>query len=200
MNEKKGIVVAIYGMNNIGKSSVIAGVAERLPGSVKTIKYPVYDLEPTGPNINDYLRKGNPRGWSAERAQEEFAQNRRDFEGELMIIKGGHRFTLLEDYKGTGKAWGMIFGVPLTRLENINRGLYTPDLSILLDGERFREGIEEHHTHESRDDLWNTGREVHIRLARKYHWKIVETKWGELEREIEEIKDLILRSEKGLLK
>ena len=186
-------------MNNIGKSTLIEAVKNKLPGKVETIKYPVYKIKPTGERLNRYLREGNPEGLKPEEVQKIYAQNRRDYETTLIELNKNNDFVILEDYVGTGIAWGIILGVKRERLEKINEGLLKPNLNILLDGDRFCQGKEKNHTYEELDDLWNMGREVHQELGDLYNWKTVKAVYGELERETNEVEKLILRycKEKG---
>ena len=176
MNTKNGKFIVIYGMNNLGKTTVIDGLVEYLKTSGKDVvflKYPIYDLEPTGPRINRYLRGGNPENLNSKTVQEFYAQNRRDFEPQLTSILKKGKFVVAEDYTGTGIAWGMIGKASLEKMEELNKGLKEPDLAILLDGERFLTGIETGHTHESAMELWSKGRQIHLDLAARYNWKIV---------------------------
>lgn len=172
----KGKFIVLYGMNNLGKTTVINGLIEYLKTSgedVVFLKYPIYDLEPTGPRINKYLREGNPEKLNSFTVQEFYAQNRRDFEPKLISILEQGKTVIAEDYVGTGIVWGMLGGAKLEEVEKINKGLKEPDLAILLDGERFLTGIETGHTHESAMEVWSKGRQIHLDLAAKYGWKIV---------------------------
>ena len=174
--KKLGKFIAIYGINNLGKTLQAKMLEERLLAEnfkVKRIKYPVYDLEPTGPRINAYLRKGNPDNLSAKAAQLIYVQNRKDFEPTLKAMLRENDFVIAEDYKGTGIAWGMGAGVEKNFLLYHNGSLLEEDVSILLDGKRFREGIESGHTHESNDELTEKVRLAHLELADYFHWPIV---------------------------
>lgn len=186
-----GFIAAFYGMNNIGKSSVIRGIVEKLGEKAFSLKYPIYNI-PSGRRINAYLRGGNPEGLTPIEAQRIFAQNRVDFEPQLLKMSK-RRIAVLEDYNGTGKAWGMITtGATIEEMEEINKGQLEPDLNVLLDGERFKGAIEANHKHESIDDeAWERGRRIHLELAKRYGWEIVEVRFGELEREIDECVELI---------
>jgi thymidylate kinase len=193
---ERGLIVAIYGMNNIGKSTVIDGVMENLFGLIARVKYPVYDLIPSGVRLNDYLRHGNPENLTPFEAQKVFVENRWEYQPELIRIGHSHRLTILEDYKGTGIAWGVINDIPLMRMEEINAGLLEPDLSILLDGNRFVCGRENNHLNEGIDDgKWQAGREIHRELAVRYGWRTVGVKFGELDREVSEVTEMILVEE-----
>lgn len=176
MGREIGDLAGVFGPNNLGKSTAIEGVVADLKSRglvVASLKFPRYDLEPTGPRINRYLRMGNPESWTMEQAQEVFAQNRRDFESELIEMLGRHDLMVVEDYVGTGIAWGMIGGIPIERMEEINEGLHRIDLGILLDGERFLTGVEKGHTHEDGDYDWDRSRQIHKQLASRYGWRVV---------------------------
>lgn len=170
----RGKFVVVYGMNNLGKSTLLAGLLEHLEEHevpVSYLKYPIYDL-PSGRRVNVYLREGNPEGLTAIQAQDIFAQNRRDYEPQLTDRLQNGEWIIAEDYTGTGIAWGVTYGVPLEALEEINRELLEPDLAILLDGERFTSGIEKNHRHEG-SGFWEVGRKVHLQMAERYGWNLV---------------------------
>ena len=171
-----GKFIVICGMNNLGKTTVIDGLMEHLKTkgqNVVFLKYPIYDLEPTGPRINKYLRGGNPEKLNSDNVQEVYTQNRRDYQPKLQEMLDSGKLVIAEDYVGTGIVWGMIGGASLERMEKLNQGLKETDLTILLDGERFLTGIESGHTHESAMELWDRGRQMHLDLAARYNWKIV---------------------------
>ena len=171
----KGKFIVVYGMNNLGKTTMVNGLIDFLKTGgreVVYLKYPIYDLEPTGPRINRYLREGNPEKLTPATVQKIFSDNRRDFESKLIEMINEGKWVIAEDYKGTGIAWGMIGGYSIEKMEEINKNLYEADLSILLDGERFLTGIEKVHTHENATELWLKGRKIHLDLAKRYNWKI----------------------------
>ncbi len=176
---KRGKLIAIYGPNNIGKSTQVEILAGKMISEkYKTfliLKYPIYTLEPTGPRLNSILREGNPENLSPLMIQKIFAENRFDFQNTLIEILNSGLNVVLEDYVGTGISWGLVDGVKLRDLENINYGLITPDLSILMDGERFISGAENGHHNESSDTTrWELSRKTHLRLGKKYGWKNVD--------------------------
>ena len=163
-------------MNNLGKTTVVKSLIDFLKSKGKDaiyLKYPVYDLEPNGPRINRYLREGNPENLTPVTVQKIYSDNRRDFESKLIEMISDGKWIVAEDYLGTGIAWGMVGGATAEEIEEINSGLLEADLSILLDGERFLTGIESGHKHESANELWPKGRQIHLDLAKRYGWKIV---------------------------
>lgn len=163
-------------MNNLGKTTMVKSLIDFLKSKGNDavyLKYPIYDLEPNGPRINRYLREGNPENLNPVTVQKIYSDNRRDFEPELIKMIDDGKLIVAEDYLGTGIAWGMIGGATVEEIEKINEGLLEADLSILLDGERFLAGIESGHIHESASELWPKGRQIHLDLAKRYGWKIV---------------------------
>lgn len=181
MNEnntkKRGRFVVIYGNNNIGKSTQAKMLVERMKAegeSVRYIKYPIYNLAPTGPLINAYLREGNPYGLSPREAQTLYAMNRTQFEPQLtQWLKSGET-VVAEDYTGTSLGWGQGAGVDKEYLLEVNSHLLEPDQTLFLDGERFLEGKEHKHIHEQNDDLINRVGKIFQDLAKEFNWTTVD--------------------------
>lgn len=172
LGRERGKFIVLYGANNIGKSTQVLVLAEKLRPKVQRLeitKYPIYD-SPSGIEINEVLRHG--KRMSEDELQRRFAQNRRDYEPILENKLDNGIWIIAEDYKGTGIAWGYTRGIDLDLLEEINVGLLEPDLSILLDGNRFLNGIERGHRNED-DVVWDRSRESHLFLAKRYKWTIV---------------------------
>lgn len=207
---KRGFFVVLYSSNNLGKSSqmdLLEKKWQELGLPCKKIKYPIYDLEPTGPLINSVLRKGMEM--SEAELQKNFAQNRVDFQPQLeRWLEEGH-WVFGEDYKGTGLAWGLTRGVSRELLDEYNKDLLEPDLAILLDGERFTSGIERRHRNETveierrgrsetaKQGLWERNREIYRGLGKEMGWVRVEAN-GSREEVHERIMEII-SDEFGLL-
>ena len=83
---KEGLFIVIYGINNLGKSTQAEMLVDSLTKAGLTaeyIKYPIYDLKPTGPKINEILRGGHKQMISEIKFQTLYAQNRLDFQAHL---------------------------------------------------------------------------------------------------------------------
>ena len=173
---KSGKLIVIYGSNNLGKTTQAKLLVEKLNQQgykAEYLKYPIYDCKPTGPQINQILRGGKSQKISELELQGLYAQNRRDFQPQLKKkLKQGINI-VAEDYIGTGLAWGVTKGADLTALEKQNQDLIKEDITILLDGRRFLDGKEKNHLHEQSDDWMTKNRQVHLDLAKKYNWQIV---------------------------
>lgn len=142
--------------------------SEGLP--VRYIKYPIYDLAPTGPMINAYLREGNPHGLSVREAQDLYAMNRYHFEPTLRSWLEAGENVVAEDYRGTSFAWGIGNGVDKKYLFEINSGLMKEDFVLFMDGERFLSGKEAKHLHEQNDELAGKVGMIYRDLAKELSW------------------------------
>ncbi len=168
-----GKLIVLYGINNLGKSTQAKLLVDRLRDagySTTYLKYPIYELAPSGPLLNAYLREGNPLQLSPREAQIIYALNRFQYQPELEKQLAAGEWIIAEDYTGTGLAWGWGAGAKLNFLEAINDGLLKPDLALWLDGQRFVSGIEQGHKHENNNQLMDKVRECHQQLAERYGW------------------------------
>lgn len=197
---REGLFIVIYGINNLGKTTQAKMLVESFQQAglaAEYLKYPIYDLAPTGPKINEILRSGEKQLITEEELQKIYVQNRVDYQPQLCkkISEGVN--IVAEDYSGTGIAWGWSKGADLVNLIALNKGLLKPDIEILLDGERFIGGKEENHLHESNDELMDKCRANHLLLAARFGWQVVganqtveEVQWDILqilERRVKEI-------------
>lgn len=170
------MLITLYGINNTGKSTQALRLVARLKEEghdAEYVKYPVYDLEPTGPYLNQVLRNGGTQSMSEEELQLWFTLNRYQFEPQLKTWLSQGKIVVAEDYTGTGIAWGTLKGASMEWLEAMNQGLTKESLALLIDGERFKEASELGHLHESDDALMERSRRVHLELAQRYGWTVV---------------------------
>lgn len=168
--------IALYGINNIGKTTHAKRLTARLKKLGKDavyIKYPIYNQKPTGPMINKILRSQGRQKISEEELQLIFVLNRYQFQPKLQNMLGQGKIVVAEDYVGTGIAWGTAKGSNQAELEKMNKFLVQPDLAILMDGQRELIAREKKHIHEKDDKLAEKCRKIFIELAKKYRWQIV---------------------------
>ncbi|KKP36419.1 MAG: hypothetical protein UR28_C0044G0002 [Candidatus Peregrinibacteria bacterium GW2011_GWF2_33_10] len=169
-------LITIYGINNIGKTTHAKNIVKRLKKSGKKaiyVKYPIYDLKPTGPFINKILRSKNSQKISEEELQMWYVLNRYQFEPTLKKYLKQNYIVIAEDYIGTGLAWGWTKGANLKWLENLNKHLLKENFAIFLDGQRTLIAKEQKHIHEQNDDLINKCTAKYRLLAKKYHWQTI---------------------------
>ncbi|MDD3693985.1 MAG: hypothetical protein PHC89_01160 [Candidatus Pacebacteria bacterium] len=176
---KRAQFVTVLGVNNTGKTTQLKLLEEVLSKrgyKVAFVRYPVYDLSPTGKEINDIFRNKNPRKLSPKQIQELCAQNRRDFQPELEKLLEENDFVLTEMYTYSGICFGMADGVPKDELLAMNQGLLEPDISILLDGFRYLEAKEKGYYFEEDFEKVQKTREYHLDFAKELGWKIINSR------------------------
>jgi thymidylate kinase len=191
---KKGKFIAIYGINGIGKTTQVEILVKYLQSKgikASRLKYPVYNLEPEGPFIYNYLRDPQFRMKNelpTDELQQKYADNRTRYEPELKKRLASGEWIVAEDYVGTGIAWGLTWGGNLEYLEDINEKLMPADFSILMHGERFNTAIEKDHRNEMETERIQICKNFHLLLAGKYDWKIVSANQS-----VEEVKEDIIK-------
>lgn len=176
MLNKKGKFIVFYGINNLGKSTqaeILIKTLKKLNIKAEYIKYPIYNLSPSGPFINSVLRGGKKQKITEEELQMWCTINRFQYEPKLKEKLEKGIWIIAEDYVGTGLAWGWAKGADLKYLQILNRSLLKEDLAIWFYGQRFLEGKEKKHLHESNDKLMTICQKKHEILAKKYHWQKV---------------------------
>ncbi|OGF28277.1 hypothetical protein A2242_03490, partial [Candidatus Falkowbacteria bacterium RIFOXYA2_FULL_47_9] len=172
----RGKFIVLYGINNLGKTTQAKFLVEKLQSQglrAEYVKYPIYELQPSGVLLNNYLRGGNMYRLSAREAQMLYALNRTQYEPVIKDKLAQGISIVAEDYTGTGLAWGMGAGVDEQFLKYANSHLLKEDAAILLDGKRFSQAIEKNHEHETNDELTNRVRLMHLKLAEEFGWPIV---------------------------
>ena len=174
-----GKLITLYGINNIGKTTHSHLLVERLQREgfdAVYIKFPIYQIEPTGSFLNQVLRKSHEaiQKISEEELQMWFTLNRYQFEPTLKKWLSEGKIVIAEDYTGTGIGWGTTKGANLEWLENLNTYLLKEDFSVLLEGTRSIHAREEGHIHESDDDLVGRAKDVFSNLGTRYGWARVQ--------------------------
>ena len=176
MSKQGGKLIAIYGINNLGKTTQARMLVDHLEKegiSADYLKYPLYSFAPSGPLINGYLRNDNPHQFSAREFQIIHVLNRTQYDAALRARLASGEWIVVEDYVGTGIAWGIGAGVDEVFLSDINSHLVREDLAFLLDGNRFLEGKEIGHIHEENESLMQNVRTIHTTLAERNGWFMV---------------------------
>lgn len=170
----KGKLIVVYGINNLGKTTQVERLVQKLTSigrKAKFVKIPTYELEPSGVILDEYLRKGNPHHLAPREAQILYAFNRSQFEPILQSYLDQGLDIVLEDYWGTGVAWGIGREVDKEFLLRINSRCLREDLAFLLEGHRFDSGVEKNHINETDVQLLEIVARVHSELADEFGWK-----------------------------
>lgn len=173
MANDTGKLIVIYGVNNLGKTTQAKLLAERLRQEghrAGYYKYPIYDIQPSGALINNYLREGNTYRLSPREFQLLNVINRMQFEPIIREKLAAGINIVAEDYRAGGIAWGMGDGVAESFLTAINEHLLPEDIVFLFDGERFTQAVEGGHKHETDAALNERVRDAYLKLAAEHGW------------------------------
>lgn len=169
-----GRLIVLYGVNNIGKSTQVDLLVEALQQegqAVERRKSPNYE-RPSGQIINAILREG--REASAQELQEWQAINMHQDQPSMKEAVEAGMIVVSEDYWGTTIAWGLGHGLLREDLDAMVGGLRTPDVAILMHGQRFTDAKESGHKHEENDDLTERVQQIHLELADEFGWHMVD--------------------------
>lgn len=168
--------ITLYGINNVGKSTharMLAHNLKKLGHEAIYMKYPVYDIAPSGELLNRVIR-GREQDMTEEELQLWFVINRHQFQPTLKEYLEKGIIVVAEDYIGTALAWGAAKGADQKWLKDINKHLLEPDLNILINGQRSLHAVEAEHIHENDNELANKVRKNLLELADQQKWKKVE--------------------------
>lgn len=170
---RQGKMIVLYGVNNLGKTTqakLLVKEIKKIGKKAEYIKYPLYDTEPTGKLINEYLRKGNPYKFSPREFQLlNFADNIKYEKVLEDKLKKGINI-VVEDYFGTAVAWGMATEVEEKLLDYLWKFIKKEDLAFLLCGKRFLKSREKNHKHERDGKLMEKAKKIHLKLGKKHNW------------------------------
>ncbi|MFA5188002.1 MAG: hypothetical protein WC460_01425 [Patescibacteria group bacterium] len=177
MKNQKGKFIVLYGINNLGKSTQAKLLVENLiikqSKNAEYLKYAIYNLEPSGSLINEYLRQGNPNQFTAREFQMLQVLNRTQYEPKLAEKLNKGTWIVAEDYIGTGIAWGMVAGIDKNLLYKLNSHLIKEDLGILFQGESFPEDLDKNNIHETNTATLAKVNNAFAEIAQDFGWHII---------------------------
>ena len=182
--------IVIYGINNIGKTTQCKNIVNYLKSKglkAKYLKSPNYNTK-SGKEINKILRS-RKQTVSEKEFQELYTKNRFEQQKEVINCLKNNINVVMEDYVGTGLAWGNVKGLSLDFLKKLNKRLLKENIAILLNGKRFASGKEKFHLHEQ-GNLIEKVRKKYLELAKEYKWHVVNANQSK-EKVFEEIKKIL---------
>ncbi len=171
MAPRKGLFIALYGPDGTGKSKLMNLVEERLRERgvlVRALRYPIYDLKPTGAKLDEILHKKKLH-LPEDEMQKLFAQNRKDFESTLRSWLDSGVTVVAENYKGTGMVWGVLRGLGIEQMEEINKDSMNPDIAVFIDGPMKEESHPLDHPYGDEEE-WYRARKMYLQMADRYGW------------------------------
>jgi len=173
-----GKFIVIYGMNNLGKTTKINLLKKYFLQrniSIDILKFPNYNLKPTGHKLFNYSHQGNTLKISPKQTIKLAIQNQLDFQPEIKRILEKGTWIVCENYFLDNIIWGQMHDLNMDFLINEIETYIQPDLSILFDGkEQFSSGIDPNHPYETDQKIWNKGRGLYLNLCNDYNLQTIQ--------------------------
>jgi len=170
----KGKLIVLYGVNNLGKTTQAKMLVESLliqfSKNAEYIKFPIYNIEPSGSLITSYLKQGNPFQLTDQEFQFLQVLNRTQYQDTLKEKLNKGTWIIAEDYIGTGIAWGIARGLNKDLLTKLNSHLIQEDLGILFSGQPFTDNIDQSNIHETNTKLTKQAINAFNTIADEYSW------------------------------
>ncbi len=193
MANQKGNLIVLYGINNLGKTTQAKMLVEdliiKMNKSAEYLKYAIYNLEPSGPLIANYLKGGNKYNFTPREFQLLQVLNRTQHEPTLKKKIQEGTWIVAEDYIGTGIAWGMATGVDKNLLYNMNSHLLKENLGILFEGDPFPKDLDKNNVHEASIETLEKVSKAFKEIAKDFNWHTINANQSieEVQKEIQAI-------------
>ncbi len=175
--KNKGIIIAFEGIDQSGKSTQSKMFAERL----KKMRYDVeylhfHDIEtPLGKEIQLFLE--GKRKYSPLVRQLLFAANRYERHEDIGAMIKEKDFIVIDRYIPSGLAYGMVNGIELNWMLQVESMLHQPNIVVLIDVSskvsRPRKSEENKDIYEKDLVFLDKVREAYLNLAEMFGWIIV---------------------------
>lgn len=184
MRTKKATIIAFEGIDQSGKETQARKLAQRLEQEGKKVYvsgFPAYET-PIGNEIRKFLQ--GERSFNPHTRQMLYVANRYEMLESLKQAMEENDYIILDRYKASGYAYGMITGLDLNWCIELEKYLPDPDYCLLFDTssaqsyERKQTGRD---VYERQLDFLESVRTVYLQLAKQFGWKIIQSNKSEEE-------------------
>jgi len=181
MSRRKGLFVAIEGIDAVGKKTqthVLKSWLDSKGLATRTFSFPAYDTV-IGREIRKFL--AGTASYPQQARAMLYAANRWEKASELEHLLSTNDAVIVNRYTGSNYAYGMSNGLELDWLVSLEAGLPQPDITLVLDAPPVkiapRRG-ERKDTYERNLELQERVRKAYLALAAKFGWTIVNAEGG----------------------
>lgn len=177
MKQLAGTLIAIEGIDQAGKQTVCEWLASELRAlglHTEQTGFPDY-ATPLGQEITAFLR--GDRQYPAEARQLLYAANRWERAAELSAWLAAGTTIVMDRYSASGIAYGAAQGLDMGWMLDVERGLPSAGLTILLDitpEVSLSRKTTARDAYELRLDLLARAREAYLTLAQDPSWLVVD--------------------------
>jgi dTMP kinase len=173
----RGKLIAIEGIDQAGKQTVARWLVDQLRSRgilTEETGFPDYATQ-LGEEITRFLR--NERGYPPQVRQLLYTANRWERASEIREWLDDGATVVIDRYIASGVAYGAAQGLPMDWMLAIERGLPTPDVTLLLDilpEISIERKPHQRDAYEARADLLARARDAYLMLAREPGWLVVD--------------------------
>lgn len=178
-DNQRATIIAFEGIDQSGKETQAARLAERLQLEGKKVwlsGFPDYET-PIGIELRKFL--SGERSFNPQTRQLLYVANRYEKLEELRDAVVHMDYIILDRYKASGLAYGLITGLDMDWCIQLESGLPDPDYTFLFDTpveESFRRKQEGRDVYERQQDFLASVRQAYLELAERYCWTIFSSK------------------------
>ncbi len=168
--------IDIEGIDQSGKKTqarLLVAKLRRQGFKVATLGFPIYTT-PAGREIRAFLN--GKRNYPLQAVHMLYSLNRWENMDTITRRLAGADFLVTDRYYPSNLAYGLARGLELNWLAALDHGLPKPDVVVVLDvpvRASFSRKIRRRDLHESDRALLFRVRRSYLKLARKYHWRVV---------------------------
>ncbi|QQG48336.1 MAG: dTMP kinase [archaeon] len=181
MTPKKGLLVAVEGIDAVGKrtqSSILEAWLRSRGLATGAMSFPDYETA-IGREIRKFLM--GERAYPHEVRHILFAANRWEKKAALEGLLSSCDMVIVNRYSESNLAYGTANGLPMDWLAGLESGLPKSDLVVVLDAppkDLFRRRALNKDRNESNRGLQEGAREAYLKLAKDLGWKVVDAGQG----------------------
>ncbi len=179
MENKRATIIAFEGIDQSGKETQAARLADRLQQEGKKVwlsGFPDYET-PIGIELRKFL--DGERSFNPQTRQLLYVANRYEKLEEIRAAFNSMDYMILDRYKASGLAYGLITGLDMEWCIQLESGLPDPDYTFLFDTpveESFRRKQEGRDVYERQQDFLASVRQAYLELAQRYQWTVFSSK------------------------
>ncbi len=168
--------IVLEGIDQSGKKTqtrLLVRELRRQGFKTSALSFPIYGT-PSGREIRAFLE--GKRRYPSEVVHMLYSLNRWENRDAIIHKLNESELLVADRYTGSNLAYGLARGLDLNWLVALDKGLPVPDAVILLDvpvPSSFHRKTANRDVHERNRDLLSRVRRSYLRLARKFHWKVV---------------------------
>jgi len=172
----KGIIIAIEGIDQSGKGTQCDKLIDRLRkngNEVESISFPNY-FTIIGKEIKAFL--AGERDYNPHVRHMLLSLNRWEHKDIIDKWLEEGKIIVFDRYSGSNYAYGLMKGLDIDWLLNLEKGLPEPDITILLDllpHVSLDRKVFGRDIHEKDQNYLNKVREEYLELSKKWNWNIV---------------------------